>query len=62
MDDWKKKIGAATVYSTNPDFKFETEEDETETLPNNKQQNRRKNENSPPTLQRITAAIRTDGD
>jgi translation initiation factor 1 len=38
MDDWKKKIGAATVYSTNPDFKFETEEDETETLPNNKQQ------------------------
>ena len=38
MDDWKKNLGAATVYSTNPDFKFETEEDETETLPNNKQQ------------------------
>ena len=37
-DDWKKKLGAATVYSTNPDFKFETEEEETETLPNNKQQ------------------------
>ena len=37
-DDWKKKLGATTVYSTNPDFKFETEEEETETLPNNKQQ------------------------
>ena len=32
MDDWKKKLGAATVYSTNPDFKFEKEDDETETI------------------------------
>jgi len=38
MDDWKKKLGAATVYSTNPDFKFESEEDEVETLSNEKQQ------------------------
>ena len=37
-DDWKKKLGAATVYSTNPDFKFESEEDEVETLSNEKQQ------------------------
>ena len=37
-DDWKKKLGAATVYSTNPDFKFESEEDEVETLANEKQQ------------------------
>ena len=37
MDDWKKKLGAATVYSTNPDFKFEKEDDETETLPKDKQ-------------------------
>lgn len=37
MDDWKKKLGNLTVYSTNPDFKFESEEEATETLPNNKQ-------------------------
>lgn len=37
MDDWKKKLGAATVYSTNPDFKFEKEEEEAETLPKDKQ-------------------------
>ena len=37
QDDWKKKLGA-TVYSTNPDFKFESEEEETETLPKEKQQ------------------------
>ena len=35
-NDWKKRLG--TVYSTNPDFKFETEGDETqETLPPNQQ-------------------------
>ena len=38
MEDWKKKLGSVTVYSTNPDFKYETEEEEVETLPNNKQQ------------------------
>lgn len=38
MNDWKKKLGTATVYSTNPDFKFESEENDVETLPNNKQQ------------------------
>lgn len=38
LDDWKKKLSAATVYSTNPDFKFESEEEEIETLPNSKQQ------------------------
>jgi translation initiation factor 1 len=38
MEDWKKKLGATTVYSTNPDFKFESEEEEIETLPNDKQQ------------------------
>ena len=36
-EDWKKKLGAATVYSTNPDFKFESEEEEQETLSNDKQ-------------------------
>ena len=37
-DDWKKKLRAATVYSTNPDFKFESEEEVQETLLNEKQQ------------------------
>jgi translation initiation factor 1 len=37
MDDWKKKLGAATVYSTNPDFKFEKDDEETKTLPKDKQ-------------------------
>lgn len=37
-DDWKKKLAATTVYSTNPDFKFESEDEETETLPKDKQQ------------------------
>ncbi len=37
-DDWKKKLGNLTVYSTNPDYQFESEEEETETLPNNQQQ------------------------
>lgn len=36
-EDWKKKLGNVTVYSTNPDFKFESEEEEIETLPNDKQ-------------------------
>lgn len=36
-EDWKKKLGATTVYSTNPDFKFESEEEEIETLPKDKQ-------------------------
>lgn len=36
-DDWKKKLGNVTVYSTNPDFKFETKGDEADTLPNDKQ-------------------------
>lgn len=38
MEDWKKKLGASTVYSTNPDFKYEDEKDDVETLPNGKQQ------------------------
>ena len=36
-DDWKKKLGAVGVYSTNPDFKFESEKDEEITLPNQEQ-------------------------
>ncbi|MDR1381348.1 MAG: translation initiation factor [Tannerella sp.] len=37
-NDWKERLG--TVYSTNPDFKYETDndEEEKETLPNEKQQ------------------------
>jgi len=31
-DDWKKKLGNMTVYSTDPNFKYEQEEDETITL------------------------------
>jgi len=35
-NDWKERLG--TVYSTNPDFQYKTEsEDESETLPPNKQ-------------------------
>ncbi len=36
-NDWKERLNV--VYSTNPDFKYETddEQEETETLPNNKQ-------------------------
>ncbi len=37
IEDWKKKLGNATVYSTNPDFKYETDEEEIETLPNHQQ-------------------------
>lgn len=37
QDDWKKKLGNVTVYSTNPDYKFETEDEELDTLPNNEQ-------------------------
>ncbi|HQV78662.1 MAG TPA: translation initiation factor [Chitinophagales bacterium] len=36
-DDWKKKLGNMTVYSTNPDFKFEKDEDQMETLLNHQQ-------------------------
>lgn len=36
MNDWKQRLGV--VYSTNPDFKYETEETtEAETLPPSKQ-------------------------
>lgn len=35
-NDWKKKL-STTVYSTNPDFKFEADEEEIETLPKEKQ-------------------------
>lgn len=36
MNDWKNRLGM--VYSTNPDFKFQTrEEEEADTLPNDKQ-------------------------
>lgn len=36
MNDWKKRLGV--VFSTNPDFNFQTEEEETEeTLPSAKQ-------------------------
>ena len=38
LDDWKKKLNNATVYSTNPDFKLDNDEDEIETLANEKQQ------------------------
>lgn len=31
MEDWKKKLGT-TVYSTNPDFKLDNDEEEIETL------------------------------
>ena len=35
-NDWKDRLG--TVYSTNPDFKYDTsEEDESDTLPKEKQ-------------------------
>lgn len=35
-NDWKERLGV--VYSTNPDFKFDTgEEEEAETLPKNQQ-------------------------
>lgn len=37
MEDWKKKLNSATVYSTNPDFKFESDEEEIDTLPNHQQ-------------------------
>lgn len=37
MEDWKKKLGA-TVYSTNPDYKYEDGKDEVETLAKEKQQ------------------------
>lgn len=37
IDDWKKKLSSNTVYSTDPNFKFETEEEEEETLPNTQQ-------------------------
>lgn len=37
MSDWKDRLNV--VYSTNPDFKYETEgEDQQETLPREKQQ------------------------
>lgn len=37
MKDWKKKLGNATVYSTNPDYKFEPEVDDIATPANEKQ-------------------------
>ena len=37
MEDWKKKLGT-TVFSTNPDYKYEEEKEEKETLANEKQQ------------------------
>lgn len=37
QDDWKKKLGAVTVYSTDPNFKLNDDADEVETLPNNQQ-------------------------
>lgn len=36
-EDWKKKLGNSVVYSTNPDYKPASDDDEIETLPNNKQ-------------------------
>ncbi|HNE50527.1 MAG: translation initiation factor [Chitinophagales bacterium] len=37
IEDWKKKLSSNTVYSTDPNFKFETQEQEVETLPNSQQ-------------------------
>jgi translation initiation factor 1 len=37
IEDWKKKLSSSTVYSTDPNFKFETDEVEVETLPNAQQ-------------------------
>ncbi|MCB0506778.1 MAG: translation initiation factor [Chitinophagales bacterium] len=37
MEDWKKKLSSKTVYSTNPNFVFESEEEVIETLPKHQQ-------------------------
>ncbi|MCO5249420.1 MAG: translation initiation factor [Chitinophagales bacterium] len=36
-DDWKKKLGNIGVYSTNPDYKFDTDDEEETTLSNQEQ-------------------------
>lgn len=37
QDDWKKKLGSVTVYSTDPNFKLQNDDEEVETLPNHQQ-------------------------
>ena len=37
MEDWKKKLGV-TVYSTNPDYKYDEGKEEADTIANEKQQ------------------------
>ena len=63
-NDWKSRLGM--VYSTNPDFSFETEEDEcVDTLPKNQQKLRvsieRKNRGGK-TVTLITGFVGTDDD
>lgn len=62
-NDWKSRLGM--VYSTNPDFQFETEEDEVETLPKHQQKLRvnieRKNRGGK-TVTVINGFIGTDDD
>lgn len=62
-NDWKSRLGM--VYSTNPDFQFETEEDEVETLPKHLQKLRvnieRKNRGGK-TVTVINGFVGTDDD
>ena len=63
-NDWKERLGM--VYSTNPDFKFDTEEEEeVETLPKNQQRLRvrmEKNGRGGKTVTIVTGFVGGDAD